>query len=444
MFQLGGLGTLVTLQLGSRGTLVTHQPGSLEALVASTPAKAFVTLVTLVVVVATWRLVDSLHDHEANVVPQTWRHFGLSAVSVLVTTGGGLLVIGVWGLTEPLFTAFEAYQFGPGTVVNVVLGVIILAVAYGATDLVARVTRELTENRRAISEHQREILYRLSQVSLYVVAGSIVLGLWGVNLGGLLVGAGFLGIVVGLAARQTLGALLAGFVLMFSRPFEIGDWVEIGDHEGIVTDITIVTTRMQTFAGEYVMIPNDVVSAESVVNRSRKGRLRVEVDVDIDYEADPTHAAEVARDAVSGLDAVLRVPTPQVVAKRFADSSIVLGVRVWIDNPSARRKWRTRTAVVSAVKEAFDREGVKIPFPQRELTGREETGGFVVSEGQRLAGAPEPPTAEPDGGAGRRANEREDRDDGDGDGSGGNDRDGDGDGDGSGNEGRNGDGGDRS
>ncbi|WP_318569193.1 mechanosensitive ion channel family protein [Salinigranum marinum] len=377
------------------------QLGGLDALVPSLTGKALVTLVTLAVVLATWRAVERLHDHDTDTVPRTLRHFGLSAASVLVTAAGGLVVIAVWGLTGPLVDVIESYSLGPETVVNGVLAMIILATAYGTTDLVGRVTRELTDSRHAISEHQREILYRLSQVSIYVVALSIILGLWGVNLGGLLVGAGFLGIVVGLAARQTLGALLAGFVLMFSRPFEIGDWVEIGDHEGIVTEITIVTTRMQTFDGEYVMVPNDVVSAESVVNRSRKGRLRIEVDVGIDYDADPRHAAELARDAVRGLDAVLRVPTPQVVVKEFADSAIMLGVRVWIDNPSARRKWRTRTAVVGAVKEAFEREGVKIPFPQREVMGREETGGLLLSEGQRLTGDPESATAEPDGGRSR-------------------------------------------
>jgi small-conductance mechanosensitive channel len=375
------------------------QFGDVGTLASSLPAKVLVTLATVLAVLGIWRLIDALHDHETDAVPGTWRHFGLSVVSLLATAGGGLLVIAVWGLTGPLLDVFAAYRLGPGTVVNVVLALVIVMTAYGMTDLVGRVTRELSDSRRAITEHQREIIYRLSQVSLYAVAGTIILGgLWGVDLGGLLVGAGFLGIVVGLAARQTLGALLAGFVLMFSRPFEIGDWVEIGDHEGIVTDITIVTTRMQTFDGEYVMVPNDVVSSESVVNRSRKGRLRIEVDVGIDYDADPTHAAEVARDAVKQVDAVMRVPTPQVVVKEFVDSAVLLGVRVWIDNPSARRKWRTRTAVVSAVKEAFDREGVKIPFPQRELTGREEAGGFVLAEGQTLAGDVDAPTPEPDGG----------------------------------------------
>jgi small-conductance mechanosensitive channel len=319
-------------------------------------------------------------------------------VSLLTTFGGGLLVIAVWGLTGPLFEEVQSYGLGPQSVVNAVLGLIIFVTAYAMTDVVGRITRELSDGRRAITEHQREIVYRLSQVTLYTIAGSLVLGIWGVDLGGILVGAGFLGIVVGLAARQTLGALLAGFVLMFSRPFEIGDWIEVGDHEGIVTDITIVTTRMQTFDGEYVMIPNDVVSSESVINRSRKGRLRIEVDVGIDYDADPREAAKVARDAVRGLDNVLRVPTPQVVVKEFGDSAVVLGVRVWIDNPSARRMWRTRTAVVSAVKTAFDEAGVKIPFPQRELMGREETGGLQLAEGAVLAGEQETVAAEADGG----------------------------------------------
>jgi small-conductance mechanosensitive channel len=389
---------------------VPLQSGLPDPPVASLLGTVLVTLATFAVVVGTWRLVERLHEHDSDAVSRTWRHIGLSAASVLVTAAGGFVVIWAWGLTDPLTAAVEEYSLGPGTVVNVVLALVIFATAYGLTDLVGKVTRELADGQRAITDHQREIVYRLSQVSLYVVAGSIVLGLWGVDLGGLLVGAGFLGIVVGLAARQTLGALLAGFVLMFSRPFEIGDWVEIGDHEGIVTDITVVTTRIQTFDGEYVMVPNDVVSAESVVNRSRKGRLRIEVDVGIDYDADPRNAAEVARDAVRGLDSVLRVPTPQVVVKEFADSAIVLGVRVWIDNPSARRRWRTRTAVVSAVKEAFDREGVKIPFPQRELMGREETEGFVLSGGGQGRGYgrgdaadadPPAPTAEPDGGQGR-------------------------------------------
>jgi len=181
---------------------------------------------------------------------------------------------------------------------------------------------------------------------------------------------------------------------MFARPFEIGDWIEVADEEGIVTDISIVNTRIQTFSGEYVMIPNDIVSGEKIINKSRKGRLRIEVEVGVDYEADVERAADLATDAMKGLDEILSVPTPQVVVQGFGDSAVVLGLRFWIDKPSSRRRWRARTAVVKSVKEAFDREGVKIPFPQRELTGRQESGGFRVA-GEAGAVA----EAAPDGGA---------------------------------------------
>ena len=322
----------------------------------------------------------------------------LSVVLAAVTGGGILVLVDLWELVGPLARSYRnlGLQDLAG---RMLLAVVILATTYALTDLVGRIIGEFTGTRSSISEHQREIIYRLTQVTLYTLAILVVVGLFTRDLGSLLVGAGFLGIVVGMAARQTLGAMLAGFVLMFSRPFEIGDWVQIGDREGIVTEITIVTTRIQTFDGEYVMLPNDEVSGQPIINRTRKGRLRIEVEVGVDYDADPEHAAEVAREAVTELDQVLNVPTPQVVGKRFGDSAVVLGVRVWIDNPSARRMWRARTAVIEAVTDAYAAEGIKIPFPQRELMGRTEEGGFAVAEGR------ETPAPTPDGGPGDGAAE---------------------------------------
>jgi small-conductance mechanosensitive channel len=306
----------------------------------------------------------------------------VTLTTMTLAIGAAALIVGVWGQAVAVASVFEGYDFGYESFVKLGLSVLLIVGAYTMTSLVRRLVDEVTEARPGVSQHQREIAYRIAQLSLYVVGVAIVLAIWEVNLGGVLVGAGFLGIVVGMAARQTLGALLAGFVLMFSRPFEIGDWIEVGDHEGIVTDITVVNTRIQTFDGEYVMIPNDVVSSESLVNRSRKGRLRIEVEVGVDYDADPKRAADLALEAVEDLDEPLNVPTPQVVLKRFADSAVLLGVRVWIDRPSARRKWRTQTSVIAAVKDAFESADVKIPFPQRELMARTEEDGFVVAGGE--------------------------------------------------------------
>ncbi|MFB6092864.1 MAG: mechanosensitive ion channel family protein [Haloquadratum sp.] len=369
---------------GAGGAVV----GGLAQLVPSAVGRIAVTFAVAVAVMAILARTERLHALEPKQVPETAWHLLVTFGTMFVALTAGLVIVAVWGLSDELVGVFSA-NLGPEALVRFGISALFLIGAYTMTGLIRQLVEEIAQTRSSLGEHEREIAFRLGQVTVYLLAVLIVLSLWRVNIGGILVGAGFLGIVVGMAARQTLGALLAGFVLMFSRPFEIGDWIQVGEYEGIVTDITIVNTRLQTFDGEYVMIPNDVVSSQSLINRSRKGRLRIEVEVGVDYDADPERAAEIAQQAVTRLDDPMTVPTPQVVLKRLGDSAVVLGVRYWIDNPSARRKWRSKTAVIGAVKEALEAEGIKIPYPQRELMGREETDGFVLAGDASAAGREE-------------------------------------------------------
>jgi small-conductance mechanosensitive channel len=161
-------------------------------------------------------------------------------------------------------------------------------------------------------------------------------------------------------------------------PVIVGD-----DQEGVVTDITIISTRLENFDGEFIVMPNDKVADSPVTNKSQKGRLRLRVDVGIDYDADPERAEVVALEAIRTVGTVTETPPPKVFPKSFGDSGVVLEMRFWIERPTPPKKWRTQAAVVNAVKDAFDREGIKIPYPQRELSGRAETGGFRVADEQR-------------------------------------------------------------
>lgn len=300
----------------------------------------------------------------------------VSGVVTVLSSLGVVALIGVWGLFDPLASAYRELKLG-SLGGEIVLSTVLPGAAYSFTSFIGRVIEELAGTRAQISDHQREIVYRLTQVTLYTIVGLTVVTLFTDNIGSLLVGAGFLGIVVGMAARQTLSAVIAGFVLMFSKPFEIGDWVEVGDNEGIVTRITIVNTCLQTFDGEYVMIPNDTVSSQPILNRTQKGRLRIEVEVGVDYSVRPNRAAKIAVAAVDDLSIVSTAASPEAVIKGFGDSAVLLGVRAWVDDPSVRKMCRARTAIVDAVYEAFDREGIEIPFPQRTVSRRE---GEVVAE----------------------------------------------------------------
>jgi small-conductance mechanosensitive channel len=309
--------------------------------------------------------------------------------AVLALGAGALMLVDLWGLAGPLQTAIDRVAPGDTWVPRVLLTGAVAVGVWVSTRTVRRFLNRAVQDYRAVDQHRREVLYRVTQVSVYVLGAVVVLGLWRIDLGGLLVGAGVAGIVIGLAARQTLGAVIAGFVLMFSRPFQIGDWVAIGDTEGIVTGITIVNTRLQTVDAELAVVPNDEVSSRVITNYSHRGRLRVRVPVSLDYDTDLDEAAAVAREAMEGVEDVMEAPAPAAVLTTFGDSGIGLECRFWIRNPSPRKRWRTQTAAMEAIKTAYDEAGITIPFPQRTIGAR---GADVRVD------APEP-SAEPPHGA---------------------------------------------
>jgi len=319
------------------------------------------------------RLVENLRD---SVVQWAVGGAALRLVQSALFVGVTVAVLFTWeygGVVDETVVYVQSQELLVGRLLG---SIALFLLAYVGTRVIADSVDNLGRQTDWITEHQEEIVLRVSQLGFFVTIGLGLLTVWGISLNGLLVGAGFLGIVVGFAARQTLGSLLAGFVLMFSRPFTIGDWVRIGDQEGIVTDITIFNTRLENFDGEFVVMPNDQVSNQAITNRSQKGLLRLRVDVGIDYANDPDHAKKVALDAISDCPEVVNAPPPQVFPKNFGDSAVVMEMRFWIDHPTPPRKWKAVSAVVTSVKSAFEEEGVEIPFPQRELSGR--GGGFDV------------------------------------------------------------------
>ncbi|WP_245851443.1 mechanosensitive ion channel family protein [Halorubrum persicum] len=307
--------------------------------------------------------------------------FALAAVAILALWGQFAVVVAVLPVAENALT-IGARAF---------LSAMLLGTAYVASDVLDEYVEDLSADSDRITAHQEQLLSRIMQVGVLVIAGVTVLGIWGVNLGGLLVGAGFLGIVLGMAARQTLGSLIAGFVLMFARPFEIGDWVEIGDEEGFVTEITIMNTHMGNFDGEYVVVPNDLVTNQAITNRSREGRLRIHMEVGIGYDDDPDEASEIAEEVLTEIETIANNPKPYVIPSGFGDSAILLDLRFWIEPPTPQARWRSKATAVGLIQDRFADAGISIPYPQRTVSyppGTPETGETVERAARRNDGHP--------------------------------------------------------
>lgn len=332
-------------------------------------------LIAIVAVGLSWAIHWIRRSLEGRIRPVALDLVSSTAIAAIVIATA-LVTASLWGQLETLLDQLGFLRLderAPQVTITIVI-VIAVQVFVG---IARRLLDDLTAESKALSIHQKEISMRLTQLTLWGLGFLVILGIWNVELTGILVGAGFLGIVLGLASRQTLGSLIAGLVLMLSRPFEVGEWITVADKEGMVTDITLMSTRLRSINGERVIVPNDVITGEIVTNRSREGRLRTEVEIGIDYSDDVGTAAELAEDIAVGLaesdDHVLEAPQPTVLLRSLGDSAVVLGVRVWVDKPSARHVNRIRHDLYSQVKEAFQEAGITIPFPQRELSARAET-----------------------------------------------------------------------
>ena len=283
--------------------------------------------------------------------------------------GAAVLLAEVWAIPFVYERALDIVSVDRWQSLRGVVSAAILVSSYLLVRAVQRSFDRLHAD-GAITHHQQEVAYHVAGAGIFAVAGVAVLSVWGIALTNLILGAGVATAVLGLAAQRTVAAVIAGFFLLVSRPFRVGDWIEVvddgdDDASGIVEDVTISHTKIRTFNDEHVLVPNDQVTSNRLTNYTRNDRLRIDVDVGVDYETDLEAARELVASTVGDLEPVSEVRDPKVVLKRFDESAVVLGVQFWIEEPARRRAWRARTAAIGAIKEAFDREGITIPFPQR-------------------------------------------------------------------------------
>ncbi|MFU8868876.1 mechanosensitive ion channel family protein [Natronococcus sp.] len=286
----------------------------------------------------------------------------------------------IWGVLFVLEFTLQSATIDRWEAAQQIITLGIAATAYLTIRFVNRSIDALAE-KSAVTKHQSEVAHHVADVAIIAAAATVILSLWGINLTNIFLGAGAITAIVALTARETLAAMLAGFVLLFSRPFHVGDWIEVNETTGIVTDVTIFTTKIQTFDDKHVLVPNDEVTSSQLTNYSRNNQLRVEVEVGVDYDTDVSRAREIIVEAVDDCEIIKDSPNPQVVTKAFGDSSILLECHVWIGNPTKRRTHDARTAVIESVAAAFDREDISIPYPQRVHSPRGD--GFRIESGPR-------------------------------------------------------------
>ena len=247
---------------------------------------------------------------------------------------------------------------------------IVLAWTYGA---IRFGRRGLEVVREGGTQYQfAPILKNVWSFAVVLAAFLTLITIWGIDLTPLLAAGGIFGIVVGIAARDTIANFIGGISLYFDNTYKMGDFVHLESGEkGSVVDIGIRSTTLLTPDYVMVTVPNSVLNTAQVINQSApERRMRIRVDVRVPYDADLDVAEACMFEAAKEARSILDSPSPQVRIQQYADRGIEYELHVHISNPI--RQPQARHEVYRALNAAFTREGIEPPYQGREVQFRGE------------------------------------------------------------------------
>jgi len=172
------------------------------------------------------------------------------------------------------------------------------------------------------------------------------------------------GLAVGFALQQNVSNFGAGIVILFLRPFKVGDFVEAGGATGVIDAIGIFNTTLKTGDNKIVIVPNSNIIGNNIVNYSREAIRRIDLVIGVGYEDDLKLVKETLQEIVNSDERILKDPAPAVALGELADSSVNFNVRPWVKSEDY---WAVRSDLLERIKLTFDEKGINIPYPQMDV-----------------------------------------------------------------------------
>ncbi|OAG26973.1 mechanosensitive ion channel family protein [Thermodesulfatator autotrophicus] len=267
------------------------------------------------------------------------------------------------------------YEIGPGgrtefITTSLIKSLIVLIWIITAFRIVRWVTRRksyFAERFGHLGADMLVLLKNVAYVIIFLTGTLILLSLWQINITPLLASAGIVGVAVALAARETLSNFFGGISLFLDRTYKVGDYIILDSGErGEVIDVGIRSTRIRTRDDIIITIPNSIMANSKIINESApEPRFRLRLPVGVAYGSDLEKVEKVLLDLVKDTPHVEKFPEPRIRYRNFGDSSINLELLCWVDDP--RHKGPVTHELIKRIHEHFEKEGITIPFPQRDV-----------------------------------------------------------------------------
>ena len=257
--------------------------------------------------------------------------------------------------------ASEAAELGP----KVLGALLVLVIFYSLYRVLYRLLRRILRRSNYIRRGLETLVMQSFRLGSFIFIGIMVLQTVGIDPSALIAGIGIAGIALGFAARDTVENIISGVSILVDQPFRIGDTVIVEGTYGVISEITLRTTRIRTPKNEVLVVPNQQMANEKVLNHTIAGALRIEIPFSVAYKEYPDEARKIVLALTHGDDRLLEHPAPRVVVNALNSSSIDLSL--WVYVPNARHERQITYDYTEDIREALRKADIEIPFPHVQL-----------------------------------------------------------------------------
>lgn len=251
------------------------------------------------------------------------------------------------------------YAVGDFTVGKILSAVVVFVVCYVILRILMRLFSRLLGHVH-MDETLRKIVLGGIKLLLYFIVAMVVIDTLGVSVTSLLAAFSVVGLAASLAVQDSLSNLASGIMLLVTKPFKIGDYVEIDDVGGTVQMISLIHTRITTIDNKMIYVPNSKIIAAKIVNYTHQEQRRVDLEISASYDAPIASVRQALLEAVSAVGLFTDTPAPPFAAVlSYDDSSIRYVVRAWVKTDAY---WDARFALLEQIKVAFDEHDIEMTY----------------------------------------------------------------------------------
>jgi small-conductance mechanosensitive channel len=254
----------------------------------------------------------------------------------------------------------------PLNIYTVIQKLFIFIIILSASLIILKILDELIFNTYLFKKANIHVPTLFRDIIMFTILGIIIITAlkieFGLKLTGILTSSAIVSVIIGFALQDTLANIIAGVVMHIEKPFDLNDWVKIGDKEGEVVETSWKATRLKTLEGNYIIIPNTIISKEIIVNYYKPTKAHaLSFNIGLDYDVPPSKVKETALKTIDDCSNVLKIPAPAVIVTEFGNSAIQYTIKIWIDNHSIHKI--IQDEIMTKLWYSMKRNDIQIPFP---------------------------------------------------------------------------------